>query len=307
MWILRTHAHGCTPSHETPPTRVPRSLFLAVMFDEFINAKADDKALEEALRRAGAPGAKAQPQTPSPEERQAVLTSAAQERLRLMPAGALASDDAEGDRAGGSSAGAISARTDYSSLTSPRSDYTGATSFTSAPGGERVRRNSQEEPPAPATALGRLVTSDSFSHMATFLVLTNMALMCMPYHGMSDGYASKIERVSTTISLIFMLEMFLKLLGLGCIGYWSDKWNMLDGTIVSLSIFEMIMTALASGTGIKLSFLRMLRLLRVLRVLRLMRSWHGLYRVISSFIKAMPQLFNMFVCPPAPLHLDDIR
>ena len=43
--------------------------------------------------------------------------------------------------------------------------------------------------------------------------------------------------------------MAIKLLGLGCKEYWSDSWNVLDGTIVSLSIFEMLMTALASGTG----------------------------------------------------------
>ena len=70
---------------------------------------------------------------------------------------------------------------------------------------------------------------------------------------------------------------------------------MLDGTIVSLSIFEMLMTALASGTGVKLSFLRMLRMLRVLRILRLMKKWKGLYNIILALARSLPQMANMVV------------
>ena len=95
------------------------------------------------------------------------------------------------------------------------------------------------------------------------------------------------------ITWIFIFEMAIKLLGMGCATYWSDSWNVLDGTIVSLSIFEMIMTALASGTGFNFSFLRMLRMLRVLRILRLMKSWKGLYKIITTFIKAIPHMTNL--------------
>jgi hypothetical protein len=53
------------------------------------------------------------------------------------------------------------------------------------------------------------------------------------------------------------------------------------------------MTALASGTGVKLTFLRMLRMLRVLRILRLMRSWRGLYKILKTFVRAIPQMINL--------------
>ena len=79
------------------------------------------------------------------------------------------------------------------------------------------------------------------------------------------------------ITWIFIAEMAVKLLGLGCTGYWSDGWNCLDGTIVSLSIVEIVLTAALAGMeGVNISFfriLRMLRMLRVLRILRLMKSW----------------------------------
>ena len=133
------------------------------------------------------------------------------------------------------------------------------------------------------------------SHVSTGLVLLNMVIMCLPYEGMPADYGAALEQIASAITWAFILEMAVKLLGLGCYRYWADGWNALDGTIVSLSIMEMVFTALSSGSGVKLSFLRILRILRVLRVLRLMRSWRGLYQIVSTFLRVMPQMSNLVV------------
>ena len=90
-------------------------------------------------------------------------------------------------------------------------------------------------------------------------------------------------------------------------GYWSDGWNTLDGSIVIVSILEMIMTALTNGSGVQVTFLRVLRMLRVVRLLRLMRSWKGLYKVVLTVMKALPQMIkalgwsnlSKYFAPPA--------
>ena len=137
------------------------------------------------------------------------------------------------------------------------------------------------------------------SNTSTGLVVVNMVLMCMPYEGMSEEYAANLEAAASIISYIFIVEMAVKLVGLGCAGYWSDGWNCLDGTIVSLSILEIVLTAVLAGMeGVNISFfriLRMLRMLRVLRILRLMKSWKGLYKIIMTFIRAIPHMSNLVV------------
>ena len=140
-----------------------------------------------------------------------------------------------------------------------------------------------------------VATSDTLSNFSTFLVLLNMVLMCMPYEGMPVEYASRLEGAATVITWLFIAELVLKIAGLGCAEYWSDNWNRLDGTIVALSILEMVATELSAGSGVKLSFLRMLRMLRVLRVLRLMRKWRGLYTILRTFINALPQMGNLII------------
>ena len=87
--------------------------------------------------------------------------------------------------------------------------------------------------------------------------------------------------------------MALKLAGLGCARYWSDGWNCLDGSIVTMSIAEMLLTAYLSGTGVKLSFLRMLRMLRVLRILRLLKNLKGLRDLVMTLVFAFPALINV--------------
>ena len=71
--------------------------------------------------------------------------------------------------------------------------------------------------------------------------------------------------------------------------------QVLDGTIVLLAVVEMITTAILAIGGVKISFLRMLRILRVLRILRLMRSWRGLYKIVSTFLRAVPQMANVTI------------
>ena len=39
--------------------------------------------------------------------------------------------------------------------------------------------------------LASVVQAAWFGHLSTALVLYNMALMCMPYHGMSESYAAE--------------------------------------------------------------------------------------------------------------------
>ncbi len=144
-------------------------------------------------------------------------------------------------------------------------------------------------------SLGRIVTSDGFGHASTALVVINMVVMCCPYAGMTEEYAANLETAGTVITVIFMVEMALKLVGVGCTRYWRNKWNKLDGAIVIMSAVELGATIAFAGGGPNISFLRILRMLRVLRMLRLMRSWKGLYRICMTLFKALPGMANIVI------------
>ena len=87
------------------------------------------------------------------------------------------------------------------------------------------RLAAQEEDQGPQSCLTTIATSSTLNNASTFLVLLNIVLMCMPYEGMTPAYASRLEKAATAITWSFIAEMVVKLLGLGCEGYWSDQWN----------------------------------------------------------------------------------
>ena len=114
------------------------------------------------------------------------------------------------------------------------------------------------------------------------------------------------------ITIIFALEMAIKMFGFGilgiglkkktstetaCDGWWcfevrnklaylQDAWNVLDAVVVAVSI-----TSLIPGGG-ELRAFRMLRALRALRPLRAVQRLPGLKLVVNALIQALPGIAN---------------
>jgi hypothetical protein len=66
--------------------------------------------------------------------------------------------------------------------------------------------------------------------------------------------------------------------------YWRDKWNALDGVLVTVSLIDLVASRV--GDGVQLTFLRVLRLQRALRMLRMIRSFAGIHKVVHSLYAA---------------------
>ena len=272
------------------------NLFLAVLFQEFVAAQAMEKAVaEDKTKRLLEASAR--------REKRVKAVLAVQRRFRRRKG----NYDHKSDTAWSEMLGQLEKHKrerEQMQRRKLRLSRASAESHASGDGhsiaddSERDDTNFWDRPPKAGSwrmQLSDVVSASWFGNISISLVLLNLVLMCLPYYGMPKEDEERLESYATAISWAFIVEMGLKLTAYGCAAYWNDSWNFLDGVIVSLSIFEMIMTALASGTGIKLSFLRILRMLRVARVLRLMKAWKGLYKIVSTIIKALPQLSNVMI------------
>jgi len=238
------------------------NLFLAVLFDEFLTVKRIDKATEAML---GGARAEMSAQVPAPANSAEMSAEMASTKAKSMRKG-------KGGKGGGNG-GEADALLEASA----------------------ARSDGLDPPPIPPSrwveAFHSVAVSSWLSTASTALVLLNMALMAVPYYGMAPAFAELLEEAITTITLLFSAEMGIKLLGLGCHGYWSDGWNTLDGTLVTMSLAELLIMEIVGDLKVpNLSFLRVLRMLRILRILRLMKSWEGLYKVVMAFGRALSQM-----------------
>lgn len=66
--------------------------------------------------------------------------------------------------------------------------------------------------------------------------------------------------------------MVVKLIGMGFRDYCNDNFNIFDGSVVMISIVEMIIESFIDG-GLGGGAISSLRAVRLLRVFKLARSW----------------------------------
>jgi len=76
--------------------------------------------------------------------------------------------------------------------------------------------------------------------------------------------------------------MSSKLIAVGVGKYCGDKMNYIDGSVVMLSVFEMIAEIFMSGGGGLSQFkaLRILRTFRVMRIARILRALESMQTII---------------------------
>lgn len=87
-------------------------------------------------------------------------------------------------------------------------------------------------------------------------------------------------------TIIFALEMVLKLLGLGLKDYVKDGFNIFDAVIVVFSLFELM----GDSDGGNFTVLRGFRLLRIFKIVR---SWTSLRKLLQTVIASFPAIANL--------------
>ncbi|CAE7460338.1 Scn11a [Symbiodinium natans] len=150
------------------------------------------------------------------------------------------------------------------------------------------------------------VQSGPFNALILFLIVVNAILLGVEIDVSSqlgeDEIPSWFMVVNTAIVGIFVLEIILKLIAMGCHDFWRGPqagWNMFDVVIVALSTVEVLIDLFATTVASNLwgadtwSFMRTLRLARALRGLRffrMIRYFSALRALILSIISTMSSL-----------------
>jgi len=69
-------------------------------------------------------------------------------------------------------------------------------------------------------------------------------------------------------TFIFLFEMIVKICGLGCKGYARDAYNLFDGILVTISVFDWVLDTF-NLFPLNTSVITVFRSLRVLKIVKL--------------------------------------
>ncbi|XP_072560812.1 voltage-dependent T-type calcium channel subunit alpha-1H isoform X3 [Paramormyrops kingsleyae] len=127
--------------------------------------------------------------------------------------------------------------------------------------------------------LKRVAESKYFNRGIMIAILVNTLSMGIEYHQQPDELTDILEISNIVFTSMFALEMLLKLLAFSLLGYIRNPYNIFDGIIVIISVWEIV--GQADGG------LSVLRTFRLLRVLKLVRFLPALRRQLVVLMKTM--------------------
>ncbi|XP_067912589.1 voltage-dependent T-type calcium channel subunit alpha-1H isoform X1 [Heterodontus francisci] len=125
----------------------------------------------------------------------------------------------------------------------------------------------------------RIVESKYFNRGIMIAILINTLSMGIEYHEQPEELTNALEISNIVFTSMFALEMILKLLAFGLFGYIKNPYNIFDGIVVIISVWEII--------GQSDGGLSVLRTFRLLRVLKLVRFLPALRRQLVVLMKTM--------------------
>ncbi|XP_073448761.1 voltage-dependent T-type calcium channel subunit alpha-1I isoform X1 [Aquarana catesbeiana] len=124
-----------------------------------------------------------------------------------------------------------------------------------------------------------IVDSKYFNRGIMIAILVNTISMGIEHHEQPEELTNILEISNIVFTSMFALEMMLKLSAFGFFDYLRNPYNIFDGIIVIISVWEII--------GQNDGGLSVLRTFRLLRVLKLVRFMPALRRQLVVLMKTM--------------------
>lgn len=158
-------------------------------------------------------------------------------------------------------------------------------------------------------AFNRFVEWKWFDTFITWMIIANIIVLACDRFLQPQREAYNLELFSFCLTIIFGIELFAKLLGLGLKEYFADNFNTFDAVITTLSIMEVCLVlpnwhyyekvsisgfpgdlALSSGGG----GISALRTFRLFRLVRLLNKFEKLKEVTDTALMMMPAVSSFF-------------
>ncbi|KAI4890866.1 hypothetical protein NFI96_023735 [Prochilodus magdalenae] len=161
-----------------------------------------------------------------------------------------------------------------------------------------------------------IVTSCYFEYLMFLLIMLNTMCLGMQHCNQSEHITHLSDMLNVIFTVLFTVEMILKLGAFKAKGYFGDPWNVFDFVIVVGSIVDVIlseidaalaaqgglycltgcavtevnpMQAIADSENMSVS-ITLFRLFRVMRLVKLLNRFEGIRNLLWTFIKSFQAL-----------------
>ncbi|CAH2037210.1 unnamed protein product, partial [Iphiclides podalirius] len=144
-----------------------------------------------------------------------------------------------------------------------------------------------------------MVTRSWFDNIVLLFIALNCITLAMerpniPPDSKERAFLSSANYVFTGV---FAMEMLIKVVASGMFygaeAYFTSGWNIMDGSLVIISIIDLLMSLVSESSPRIFGILRVFRLLRSLRPLRVINRAPGLKLVVQTLLSSLRPIGNI--------------
>uniref|UniRef100_A0A8C8I3B1 Voltage-dependent L-type calcium channel subunit alpha n=1 Tax=Oncorhynchus tshawytscha TaxID=74940 RepID=A0A8C8I3B1_ONCTS len=136
-----------------------------------------------------------------------------------------------------------------------------------------------------------IVTSCYFEYLMFLLIMLNTMCLGMQHCNQSTHVTDLSDMLNVIFTVLFTVEMVLKLMAYKAKGYFGDPWNVFDFVIVIGSVVDVILSEVdvtaSENARVSITFFR---LFRVMRLVKLLNRSEGIRNLLWTFIKSFQAL-----------------
>ncbi|XP_051003559.1 voltage-dependent R-type calcium channel subunit alpha-1E isoform X5 [Acomys russatus] len=139
-------------------------------------------------------------------------------------------------------------------------------------------------------SIRHMVKSQVFYWLVLSVVALNTACVAIVHHNQPQWLTHLLYYAEFLFLGLFLLEMSLKMYGMGPRLYFHSSFNCFDFGVTVGSIFEVVWAIFRPGTSFGISVLRALRLLRIFKVTK---YWASLRNLVVSLMSSMKSIISL--------------
>ena len=138
------------------------------------------------------------------------------------------------------------------------------------------------------------VEAPLFGTVVIYLIILNTLTLAVDHYPIESSFENSLDAINFILSLIFAIEMILKLLALGLLDYIRDISNVFDAVIVIVSLVELVAAppVFFGGENASNGAVSALRSFRLFRIFKLMSKWKSMKRLLGKVLNTVMDLAN---------------
>eukprot|EP01052_Picozoa_sp_SAG31_P011185 SAG31_NODE_628_length_13432_cov_131.456086_13_plen_1393_part_00 len=143
--------------------------------------------------------------------------------------------------------------------------------------------------------LYNLLVSQAWDIAIAVCIILNVVCMACEHAEQATTTTDVLYGLNIVFTLIFTVELIVKIIALHPTRCFADQWNTFDAIIVFFSILELAIDVLGNDFPVPINpmVLRAFRVFRLTRLLKLVPHSEGLQAVFHTFVEALPVLTNV--------------